>query len=69
MIELAGNADHQLAYEALSQLAAGGQAGSGHTIVIQGKNYNSYIIIYIQSECRSRSPDIVNGLIFMKFGE
>ena len=37
MIELAGNADHQLAYEALSQLAAGGQAGAGQTIVIQGR--------------------------------
>ncbi len=42
VIELAGNADHQLAYEALSQLAAGGQAGPGHTIVIQGRKCLPY---------------------------
>ncbi len=59
VIELAGNADHQLAYEALSQLAAGGQAGPGHTIVIQGRNYNF-------ANCWLIFPKVIRAIPFEK---
>ena len=34
-----------------------------------GKSIDFFPIIYIQSECRSRSPDVVYSPIFTRFGE